>query len=114
VGHVGVLYAPMTLREVTGWFRGTSGVAPDRSGIWTLILLAALLVLVWPISRLLRRDRTVEPPALSWPSFVLAVIAPAVVTGGAVVVVGGGGFSRGQLWSAGSWRRWWAMRRPWD
>lgn len=53
--HVGVLYSPTTQRETAAWVQAALGldappIAPDRGGLWTLGLLAALLALIWPLA----------------------------------------------------------------
>ncbi|MEM1375553.1 MAG: alpha/beta hydrolase [Pseudomonadota bacterium] len=74
VEHVGILYSPYTLREMVQWLDRAYGV-PEREpelatiGYWVLLLLAALMVLWWPLSRLLpARNSAAEVPrkALWW------------------------------------------------
>ncbi|MEE4638204.1 MAG: alpha/beta hydrolase, partial [Wenzhouxiangella sp.] len=68
VEHVGVLYSPTALSESAAWLNHSFGRAPDTNsgpvdprGLAIPLLLAGLVLLAWPLSRLL--PRAVEPPA---------------------------------------------------
>ncbi|WOI57802.1 alpha/beta fold hydrolase [Palleronia sp. LCG004] len=56
VGHVGVLYSPVTLREVRDWIGGARDGTPSaplpRIGPWLLALLSSLVLLMWPVARM--------------------------------------------------------------
>lgn len=79
VGHVGVLYAPVSLAEVTGWLRQVTGQgapAPlDRSGWVPAVLLAALTLLAWPVAQALPA-RAGAAPALRRGPFWLCLTLP--------------------------------------
>ncbi|WP_425092894.1 serine aminopeptidase domain-containing protein [Tropicimonas sp. S265A] len=57
VEHVGVLYAPTSLREARDWldqtFERTSSSPLATTGGWIALLLASLVALSWPVMRLL-------------------------------------------------------------
>ncbi|MGI1663517.1 alpha/beta fold hydrolase [Palleronia sp. KMU-117] len=81
VEHVGVLYSATGLREARDWLGGegaTTDPAPvAATGGAILAMLAAIVALGWPLSRLLpqaRRPTAPLPPG----RFALAVIAPAL------------------------------------
>jgi len=80
VGHVGVLYAPGALREITDWLRKATGAgerAPlDRSGRAAAVLLAALTLLVWPLSRWLPRRAVSAAPPLGGRAFFACLMLP--------------------------------------
>lgn len=80
VGHVGVLYAPRSLEETTRWLRGVVGageIAPlDRSGWIVGILLIALTLLVWPLSKMLPDRATPPGPSLRLRPFLACLILP--------------------------------------
>ncbi|MEM1233340.1 MAG: alpha/beta hydrolase [Pseudomonadota bacterium] len=86
VEHVGILYSPYTLREMVRWLDRAYGV-PDREpmlaniGYWVLLLLAALMVLWWPLSRLLpERDTAAEVPRKAfWWCAAISLSAPLAV-----------------------------------
>jgi hypothetical protein len=88
VEHVGVLYSATALRETVAWLDKVVGRAPgantgyvDRRGLAVCLLLAGLLLLAWPLSRLL--PKVVEPPRgldPAWRELLPAAILPALVT----------------------------------
>ncbi len=83
VEHVGVLYSATALREARSWldavFGRTSSGPVAATGGWIVLLLAGLVVLAWPLARLLPQN---APPSstLSWRAFLLAVLVPAALT----------------------------------
>ncbi|WP_230801606.1 alpha/beta hydrolase [Seohaeicola saemankumensis] len=91
VEHVGVLFSRTGQRAALDWLDASydrpSNVTPAATGGWLAVLLTALTVLVWPLSRLLPQQ---EMPlaALSRGHFVLAVLVPAVLAPGLAVLVG--------------------------
>jgi hypothetical protein len=83
VEHVGVLYSATALLETRDWLDavfGRSSTGPvAATGGWIALLLTGLVVLAWPLAKLLPRS---EAPASS-PSlraFLLAVMVPAALT----------------------------------
>ncbi|MEM8537523.1 MAG: alpha/beta fold hydrolase, partial [Pseudomonadota bacterium] len=80
VGHVGVLYAPTSLDEITTWLRDVTGAgqsAPlDHSGWVSGVLLVALVMLVWPTAAVLPRRKTERQPFISRRTFVTCLLAP--------------------------------------
>ncbi|MEO0944030.1 MAG: alpha/beta fold hydrolase [Pseudomonadota bacterium] len=83
VGHVGVLYAPQSLDETTRWLRetvGTGAPAPlDHSGWIKGVLFVSLVLLVWPLSRLLPELSLAPKTAISWRGFLACLLAPVPV-----------------------------------
>jgi hypothetical protein len=85
VEHVGVLYAPTTLRESRNWLnavfdRTGEGGVPARGG-WIALLLVSIVALGWPLAGLLQRFRApAPPPRLARGRFLLALVLPAVAT----------------------------------
>ncbi len=94
VGHVGVLYSPAALDEIRDWISGTTdGVrsgAPSRIGPWILALLSSLVLLMWPISRMMGSPGP-RLPRLGRRAIVilLAPVLPALLA--AIVVPAGAG-----------------------
>ncbi len=81
VEHVGVLYAPTSLREARDWLdavfgRASDGRVPLRGG-WILLLLLATVAVGWPLARALPPGPA--PAPVPRRSFVLAALMPAVV-----------------------------------
>ncbi|MEO0388086.1 MAG: alpha/beta fold hydrolase [Pseudomonadota bacterium] len=87
VEHVGVLYDPVTLTEAAAWIAPGKTVDPVRIGPAVLMLLAALLALYWPLSRLLPA-RAPAPLRLTARHFVLILAAPALPAFAAATLVG--------------------------
>ena len=85
VEHVGVLYSTAAQAEAIDWLNAVfdhqgSGYV-DHRGPAVLLLLAGIVLLAWPLSRLLPRVAT--PPrglAPSWRELLPAALIPAVVT----------------------------------
>jgi len=88
VEHVGVLYSPTALREAAEWLDqafarppgSTTGYVDDR-GLAIPLLLAGLVLLAWPLSKLL--PRVVEPGRglnPGWRALLPAAILPALAT----------------------------------
>jgi hypothetical protein len=82
VEHVGVLYAATSLREARAWLdaafgRESAGEVPLRGG-WIVLLLAGVVALGWPLSRLLPAGAA-APPRLPARRFLAAALIPAVV-----------------------------------
>ncbi len=73
VGHVGVLWSPVTLRETAAWI-GTR-VIPAQTGPWIAGLLGALIVLIWPLARLCPKAEAKPPPTRL--NAVLSTVLPA-------------------------------------
>ncbi|KQT77960.1 alpha/beta hydrolase [Methylobacterium sp. Leaf466] len=87
VEHVGVLYARAGLEEAAAWLDATflrSGPIPrplDGRGPWIVLLLAGVVALAWPASRLLPVVSPVPLGAgLSWRRLWPALAIPAIVT----------------------------------
>jgi dienelactone hydrolase len=83
VEHVSVLYSPTALREARAWLdaafgRASSGPVSATGGPIVLLLLG-IVVLAWPLSRLLPKGE-MAPTPLSLGTFLLAVVVPAVST----------------------------------
>lgn len=80
VGHVGVLYAPTSLHELTGWLRQATGTgnaaALDQTGWVAGVLLLGLLLLARPVARRLPQRENLTRPELSWAQFALCLILP--------------------------------------
>ncbi|TVR93270.1 MAG: alpha/beta hydrolase [Wenzhouxiangellaceae bacterium] len=88
VEHVGVLYSPTALRETVAWLdqvfaRNSSGPEAyiDRRGLAIPLLLSGLVLLAWPLSKLLPRvvdpGRGLNP---GWRELWPAALLPAVAT----------------------------------
>ncbi len=77
VEHVGVLYSRVALTEARDWLDGED-TSVAATGVPILALLAALVALAWPLSRLFPRS---EEPAQSLPArkFAIALTVPALV-----------------------------------
>ncbi len=88
VEHVGVLYSPTALREAADWLDRTFGRQPgantgyvDKRGLAIPLLLAGLVLLAWPLSKLL--PRVVEPARgldPGWRALLPAALVPALAT----------------------------------
>jgi dienelactone hydrolase len=88
VEHVGVLYSPTALRETVTWLNASFGRpsvdvdgANDRRGVAIVLLFVGLMLLGWPLSRLL--PRVVETPRgmnPRWRELLPAALVPAVAT----------------------------------
>ena len=88
VEHVGVLYSPTALREAAGWLDQSFGRSPgtntgyiDNRGLAIPLLLSGLVLLAWPLSKLLPRvfqSRQGLNPA--WRELLPAALVPAVAT----------------------------------
>lgn len=85
VEHIGVLYSRASLDEALAWLnavfgRTSTGFADARGG-WLGLLFGALVVLAWPLARLLPR---VSVPAmgasLTWRRFWPLAVVPAILT----------------------------------
>jgi hypothetical protein len=77
VEHVGVLYSPTGLREARDWL-GAEPVPVAATGGAVLAMLAAIVALGWPLSRLLPPARVPVAP-LSAGRFALVVLGPAIL-----------------------------------
>lgn len=89
VEHVGVLYSRESLAEAVAWLNAVFGrtqAAPlDTRGPWLGLLFGGLLLLAYPLSRLLPRAATAPLGAnlgasLGWRRFALLALAPALLT----------------------------------
>jgi len=88
VEHVGVLYSPTALREAAQWLDRAFGRQPeantgyvDRRGLAIPLLLAGLVLLAWPLSKLL--PRVVKPVRglnPGWRELLPAALVPALAT----------------------------------
>ncbi|NKI34747.1 alpha/beta fold hydrolase [Wenzhouxiangella sp. XN79A] len=88
VEHVGVLYSPTSLEETVSWLDHSFGRAPgpyddanDGRGSAILMLFAGLVLLAWPLSRLL--PQVVEPARglnPRWRELLPAAFVPAFAT----------------------------------
>ncbi len=101
VEHVAVLYSPTALREARDWLvrvfkeggsaddgseasaskaQAGEGAAPAATGPWIVLLLAGIVALAWPGSRLLPAGVSAasEPPPLR--TFLAAALLPAILT----------------------------------
>lgn len=87
VEHIGVLYAADTLAETVRWLDAAFGRTPpaatrfvDARGAWLGLLLAGVVALAWPLSRLLPRVGHHPQPAISRRTFWIAALSPAIAT----------------------------------
>jgi len=87
VEHASVLFSEASLREALAWLDaafGTPRTAPprlDARGPWIMLLIAAVVLLAWPLSGLLPRLAAPHIGAgLGWRLLLLPVIAPAILT----------------------------------
>lgn len=85
VEHIGVLYARESLEEARAWlnavFGRTAGGPVDARGPWIGLLLGGLVLLAWPLSRLLPRATTGPTGGgLPWRRFWPVALVPAVAT----------------------------------
>ena len=83
VEHVSVLYATAAMGEARAWldrtFGRTSSGPVAATGGWIVLLMAGLVVLAWPLARLLPAGAA-PPPPVPLRGFLLAVLVPAAVT----------------------------------
>jgi Serine aminopeptidase, S33 len=83
VEHVSVLYSPTALREARSWldavFGRTSSGPVVAIGGWIAMLMAGIVILAWPLARLLPPGERLAP-TLRLKTFLIAVLVPAVVT----------------------------------
>ena len=99
VGHVGVLYSPATLAEATAWIAAATGRAPTAAQAPYVLPLAALLAgvvaLAWPLSRLVPAVPATPPVPLPRRTVLLALLlpVPAAVAAAALVPEGALGLS---------------------
>lgn len=82
VEHVGVLFSATALREAVDWldrsFDRRSGASIVRPGLWIVLLLAGIVMLLRPLTRLLPpRPPAADPVPVG--RFWLAVLLPAVL-----------------------------------
>jgi pimeloyl-ACP methyl ester carboxylesterase len=91
VEHVGVLFSRSGQAAALDWLDTSYGrqsdVIPPATGGWLAMLLAAIVAMAWPLSRLLAKRATVLPPISGW-QFALAVMVPAVVAPLVAVLLG--------------------------
>lgn len=85
VGHVGVLYSVTSLREARNWLARATGRDHEgfvaRRGPWVVLLIGALVVLAWPLARLLPVLGAPPPARLRrWRPLLAAAGLPAVLT----------------------------------
>ncbi len=85
VEHVGVLYAPTTLREARDWLdtvfdRQSDAPIKERGG-WIVLLIISVTALAWPLARLARPLCASAPPVrLSPAAFWAATLGPMIMT----------------------------------
>jgi hypothetical protein len=83
VEHVAILHSRTAAREARDWldafYSRASAAPPAAMGPWILLLLAAIVVLAWPLAHLLPR-RSVWRPAIPHGRFAIATLVPAVLT----------------------------------
>ncbi|MEM1077987.1 MAG: alpha/beta fold hydrolase [Pseudomonadota bacterium] len=83
VEHVGVLYSATSLREARDWLDATYGRRSDTAlaitGGWITLLLAGLVGLVWPLSRLAPL-RPARPEPLPRRDYWMALGAASLIT----------------------------------
>ncbi|MBB4284514.1 alpha/beta hydrolase [Roseospira goensis] len=87
VEHIGVLYSTDGIAAAVAWLdrafgrAGAEVTVPPPRGVWILVLLAAVVVLAWPASRLLPvvAARPVGA-ALPWRRLWPVAVAPAILT----------------------------------
>jgi pimeloyl-ACP methyl ester carboxylesterase len=83
VEHVGVLYSATAVREARDWLDASFGresAAPlVMPGLWILTLLAGIVVLMRPVSRLLPKAVALPVAPVSARRFWAAVLVPAVL-----------------------------------
>jgi len=83
VEHVSVLYSATALREARSWLDGvferTSSGPVAATGGWIVLMLTGIVVLAWPLARLLPQTAAPAPP-LTLRTFLLAVLVPAALT----------------------------------
>jgi dienelactone hydrolase len=92
VEHIGVLYSPHTLAEAVNWLETAFGRPAaasrfiDDRGPWLGLLLAGVVALAWPLSRLLPRltGNVQSPPARrrwwGWRGQLPLTVLPALIT----------------------------------
>ena len=84
VGHVGVLYHAVTLDEIARWIANATGSQAlpdlDRTGWVAGLLFGTLVLLAWPLSRLLPLRGGQSQPPLPLRAFLLAILLPVVPT----------------------------------
>ncbi|MEM9786207.1 MAG: alpha/beta fold hydrolase [Pseudomonadota bacterium] len=85
VEHVGVLYAPTTLREARDWldavFDRQSNTPIKERGGWIVLLIVSVTALAWPLARLVRPLRASAPPMrLPRRKFWMATLGPTIIT----------------------------------
>ena len=83
VEHVSVLYSQTAIRDARDWLDTVFGRASmgdvRTTGGWIVLLLAGVVLLAWPLANLLPRGAA-PPPAIPLRAFLVAVLAPAVLT----------------------------------
>ena len=83
VEHVSVLYSETALREARSWldavFGRTSSGPVAATGGWIVLLMAGLVILAWPLARMLPPGERFAP-TLPPKTFLIAALVPAVVT----------------------------------
>lgn len=83
VEHVGILYSAAALHEARAWldavFERTSSSPVSATGVPIILLLLGLVVLAWPLSRLLPRGER-APAHVPLRTYLLAVVVPAMAT----------------------------------
>ncbi|MEM1129235.1 MAG: alpha/beta fold hydrolase [Pseudomonadota bacterium] len=94
VGHVGVLYSDATLTEVVTWIGARDADAATATagppGALPGILLVALVLLGWPLSKLLPKRALTDEAIVTRRTCLLAVSLPALPVFGVLLTVPGG------------------------
>lgn len=91
VEHVGVLFSQTGQAAALDWldtaYGRDSAVTPPATGAWLATLLAAIVALAWPLSRLLPKNAPPLGP-LGTRHFALALLVPAIIAPLVAVLLG--------------------------
>ena len=91
VGHVGVLWSPAALAEARDWIAAAAslpgGGPVARTGPWIAGLLGAILLLSWPLARLLPAGDPARPALLGPRRLAVALVLPALAAAAAALAV---------------------------
>lgn len=91
VEHVGVLFSQTGQAAALDWldtsYGRSSTITPPATGAWLAALLAAIVTLAWPLSRLLPATAAPLPP-ITGRQFMLALLVPMVAAPVVAVLLG--------------------------